>query len=160
MAEDGPEGDDIADQALHDQLPCQAVGLGKTLVVTDHQKFPVCVGGLNHGFAVGEVGRHGLFTQNVLARIQGCDGQLRMGKVGGADGHGLDFRFCQQLLYGGVGTAAVLSRQLCCPLLIDVVKAHQFCFWMGRVLRNVANLCDFAAADDTDSKHSRFLPIG
>ena len=158
MTEGGAEGDDVADEAVRNQRSCHAVSLGKPLVVADHQEFAVFVRCLHHGLALRQGDGHRLFAQDILACVEGGDGQLRMGEVGSADGYCLNLRIFQQLLYRSVGGAAVLLSQRGSTLLVDVVKAQQLCFGVVCVLRDVANLGNLAAADDTDSKHGDFLP--
>ena len=157
VSEGGAEGDDVPDGPLLHQLPGLGVGLGKALVVANHQVFAALLGGGHHGLALLQGGGHGLFAQHVLARFQGGDGDFGVGVVGGADAHRVDVRVGQQVPPGGVDLAAVLLGQLPGPVLVQVVIAPELRLGVGGVLRDVAHLGDFPAADDSDVEHDLHL---
>ena len=90
VAEGGAEGDDVADGALFQQLTGHDVRLRKALVLPDHEQLAALFGGFHHLLAVREGDGHGLFTEDVLAGLQGLDGELRVGVVGRADGDRVD----------------------------------------------------------------------
>ena len=146
MAEAGAEGDDIADQALIDQPLGLHVGLGKALIVADHQEFAVLFRTVHHGLAVGQGGGHGLFAQDVLAGVQGLDAQCRMSVVGGTDRDGVDLRVCQQLLRRVIGQTTVFGGHILRPALGGIVEAHQLYIRVLRIFRDVPHLGDLPAA--------------
>ena len=66
-------------------------------VLSDHQRHPRLVGGVDHLPAFVERDRHRLLGNRVLARLGRGDGEGRVGVVGRADVHGIDVRLAQHL---------------------------------------------------------------
>ena len=153
VAEGGAEGENVPQHPVRHQLAGLLVGLCQALVLADHEELAALPGGGHHGLAVGQGGGHGLFTEHMLARPQGGDGQLRVGGVGRANAHRVDGRVGQQRLPGGVGPAAPLGGQGLGPLLVQVIVPGQPGRGVGGVLGDVAHLGNLAAADDADVEH-------
>ena len=122
------------------------MGLGKALVLADHQNLALLVGNLHHLLAVGKGDGHGLFAEDVLACLEGIDGQLRVGVVGSTDGDRVDFGIGKQLFRAVVGLAAVFGRHVLGAGFCGVEETHQLAVGVIRILGNVTNLGDLAAA--------------
>ena len=155
----GTEGHNITDEAVHDQLSGHAVGLGQTLVMADHQELVILLCRFYHGFTFCQGDGHRLFAQNMLAGIEGCNGQLRMGKVGCTDGNCMNFGICQQLFHRCIGSTAVLLCQRTCTLQIDIIEAQELGILVLRIFGDVTDLGNLAAADNTNSKHGNLPPL-
>ena len=158
VAEGGAEGDDLADLSLGDHLLGQLVSLGQPLVLADHQKLALLVGDLHHLLAVGEGDGHGLFAEDVLAGLEGFDGQLRVGVVGGAYGNRVDCGIRQQFFCAVIGLAAVFGGHVLGTGLGGIEEAHQLAVGVVRVLGNMSHLGDLAAAQNTDFQHGKASP--
>ncbi|MPN08490.1 hypothetical protein SDC9_155772 [bioreactor metagenome] len=84
-----------------------------------------------------------------------------MGSVGRANADGVDVFISQQVLIGGVGFTAVLLGQFSGPFLIEIEISAQFDVGVIGVLRNVSDLGDLPASNDSYVEHlgKAFLPV-
>ena len=90
---------------------------------------------------------HRLFTQHMLPCLQRLNGDGCMDMIGRAYAHSLDLLICQQILYTGIGPAAVLLCQLSGTILIYIIESIQLCIRVIPVFRNVPNLCNLSTSD-------------
>ena len=111
----------------------------------------------HHGLALRQRYGHGLLAQHVLPGVESRRGHLRMAAVLHTHGYGVDLRILQQVEVGVVDLSAVLGGHLVRPLAVFVIVGHQLCVGVGGVFRQMAHLGDLAAADDSNSYHTRSL---
>ena len=154
VADGGAEGNDIADDAVLQQLLGPAVHGVKAHIVAHHEVLAVKLGSRHHGLALRQGHSHGLFHQHVLAGIQGGIGDLGMIPVFHAYGYRIDLWVIEQLKIGFIHFSAVFFRHLPGPVDVFIVVAHQLGIGIGAVLRQVPKLGDLAAANNTDFNHS------
>ena len=155
VAQNGAEGDHIADDAAVQHLLGLAVHRVKTHVVAHHQVSAIALSGGHHGLALRQRYRHGLLHQHVLAGVQRSRADLRMAAVFHAYGHGVHVGIIHQLIEAVVHLAAVLRRHLLRALHVLVVECDDLRIGVGCILRQMAHLCDLAAADNADSDHKK-----
>ena len=122
------------------------MGLGKSLVLADHEEFSLFLRNLHHFLAVGEGHGHGFLTENVLAGFQGLDGKLGMGIVGCTHGDRIDFGIRQQFLRRVIDPAAVFRRHVLGTGFGRVKETYQLTVGICGIFRNVPNLGNLAAA--------------
>ena len=159
VAHHSAEGDHVTDHALVEQLLRAAVDGVKAHVVADHKVLAVELGGGDHGLALGQRDGHGLFAQDVLARIEGVGGDLRVAAVVHTDGHRVDRGVVEQVEIGVVHLAAVLRGDLLSALTVEVIVADQLDIGVCCVFGQMAHLRNLAAADDSNFNHSGTPPV-
>ena len=159
VAQNGAEGDHIADDAAVQHLLGLAVHRVKTHVVAHHQVSAIALSGGHHGLALRQRDRHGLFAQHVLAGVQRRGGDLRMAAVFHADGYRINVVAVQQVKIGVADAAAVFGGHLLGTGAVLVVVGHDLRIGVGCILGQMAHLRDLAAADDTNSNHTKAPPL-
>ena len=159
VAQHGAECDDIADDAAVQQLLGPAVHRIEAHVVAHHQVTAIALRRSYHGLALRQRHGHGLFAQDVLAGVQRRRGDLRVAAVFHADGHGVHIVAVQQVKVAVAHHAAILGGHLLGAGPILVVIGYHLGIGVRCVLGQMAHLRDFAAADDTNSNHTKAPPL-
>ena len=72
------------------------------VLIADGQHLAGAVTGVQHLLGVLGSGRHGLLAENMLAGLEGGNGDLAVGDVGGQNMHGVDGGVTEQLVIVGV----------------------------------------------------------
>jgi len=85
------------------------MGRHETLVVTDHQFLAGLLRGSDHLLGVRQAGGHGLLAEDMLAGLEGSDGQAGMVCVGSGHHDGVDVLPGEQGFLAGNDLAAVLT---------------------------------------------------
>ena len=141
---------DVAETAIFDQLLDDVGFRGLTADHADLEDFLIGVARGND--LAGEIGveAHRLFEHDVLAGVQGVDGDGGVHVVGHADGDGFDFRILQKFLVIRVGDGNAMAFGLFSKLVRqDVAQGDEF--RVGDLLVGVrVNRTDRTGTDDTD----------
>ena len=93
-AEGALDGLHLAERAVANQLDGAQVGGLVVAAVGDHQLHVGGLAGGDHGFGIGDGGRHGLFAEHVLAGLGGANGVLGVHGVGQRHVDGVDAGLC------------------------------------------------------------------
>ena len=149
---------DIAQAIVIDQILHDGAVVAETADEADHQQAVVALSRFEHPLRFGGVHGHGLFTQNVLARVQRGDGAFGVRRVPGADGNGVDLRqFGEHLVLVGVQAGdMILFRAAMKVLFVDVAKGVNFNVGVLRIRVEMA--AGKAAA--ADNRNLQFLIHG
>ena len=115
----------------------------------------VALGSRHHGLALRQRDRHGLLHQHVLPGVQSRRADLRMAAVLHTYRYGVYVGIIHQLVEAVVDLAAILRRHLLGTRRVLVVESYDLRIGVGCILRQMAHLCDLAAADNADSDHKK-----
>lgn len=135
MAKGTAKGKDLSDVSPKQDFLCFPVGFGKPLILADHQNPVMFLCCLHHILTLLQGNCHRLFTQHMLPCLQRLNGDGCMDMIGRAYAHSLDLLICQQILYTGIGPAAVLLCQLSGTILIYIIESIQLCIRVIPVFR-------------------------
>ena len=124
------------------------------VLVANGKDLPGAVPGLQHFFGVCLAGGHGLFAQDVLARLHSGAGDLAVRHVGGQHVHGIDGGILQQLVV--IGVHLRIGRSVCFgglhgALLHQVAESNHFGVFNTGHTGEVLAVGNTAAADETQS---------
>ena len=75
-----------------------------------HEKDPVAAGGFQDHPGIGRIESRGFFTQNVFARLSGCDGVFRMHGVRRRDIDNIHVRIREEAVVAGIGPDSSMGR--------------------------------------------------
>ena len=90
----------------------------------------------------------------MLPGAQSLDGELGVGIIGGADGYCVDFGIGEEVFCGDINLSTVFGGHLLGAVGAGIEEADQSGIFIGGIFRNVTDLCDFPAADNTDIQHN------
>ena len=85
------------------------IGAEEVLGEADHELDVVAAGGLNHVVALLKGEGHGLLDEDVLAGVEGIDGEAVVELVAEGDGDGVDFVVLEQFGVAGVGAGDLVA---------------------------------------------------
>ena len=150
MAECGAEGDHIADEPLIQKPFRGGVCFCKPLILRNQQPFACFLRLGKHCLTVFLRGGHGLFTEDVFARLQCRNGERGMGIVGRADGNRIYRGVCKHLFRGEIDLPAVFFRHVFRSAGGGVIETDKLHMAVGSIFRNVAYLGNFSAAQNSN----------
>ena len=141
-------GEDLPDRAGLQQFLRADVRAHEPLVVPEHQDVPGAALYVDHALRLLHGGRHRLFAEHVLARLERFDRMCAVQEVRRADAHRLHALVAEHFLKAAVYRAAVLLGELLGTRAVPVVKADDLGVRVRAVFRRVARAGDLPAARD------------